>query len=68
MGISDAHLLGLAVGTEAISEMRMMESSRYCGHLVMGKWWREREQTGRLLCKLFRIGRVYTELDIVTFS
>jgi hypothetical protein len=44
--------------------MRMMESSRYYGHLVMGKWWREREQTGRLLCKLFRIGRVYTEPDI----
>lgn len=37
VGISDAHVVGLEVRIEAISEMGMMESSRYCGHLVMGK-------------------------------
>jgi hypothetical protein len=37
VGISDAHRVGLVIRTEAISEMGMMESSRYCGHLVMGK-------------------------------
>lgn len=65
VGISDAHLVGLAVGTEAISEMGMMESSRYRGHLMMGEMMREREQTGRLLCKLFRIGHSESIQDLL---
>lgn len=64
VGISDAHLVGLAIGTEAISEMGMMESSRFCGHL-MGEMMREREQTGWLLCKLFRIGHSESIQDLL---
>lgn len=68
VGISDAHLVGLAVGTEAISEMRMMESSRYCGYLVMGEMMREREQTGYYVsCSASSIPTLYrTGLAIVT--